>query len=124
MSSLLQDVRYAARRLRNTPLFTLSAFVILAAGIGLNAAVFSLVDATLFRPTPIADSDRVVHIYQHSDEGFPAASSFPAYRDMAQRTDVFADVAAINLADATWYADEGAHELAVEYATASYFRVL
>ncbi|MBN1239271.1 MAG: ABC transporter permease [Gammaproteobacteria bacterium] len=124
MSSLLQDLRYAVRRLWNTPLFTLSAAVILAAGIGLNAAVFNLVDATLFRPAPVADPDRVVHVYQDSDDGRPAATSFPAYRDMAAETDVFSDVAAVNAADAIWDTADGPQRVAVEYATASYFAVL
>src|SRR5690606_28698362 len=115
MSSLLQDVRYAARRLWNTPLFTLSAVAILAVGIGLNAAVFSLVDATLFRPAPVVDAERVVHIYQDSDEGAPAATSFPAYRDIAADTEVFADVAAFNSAYASWETEDGPTEVAVEY---------
>jgi hypothetical protein len=94
MTSLLQDVRYAARRLRMTPLFTISAIAILALGLGLNAAVFSLVDAMLLRATPFANREEIVHVYQHSDEGEPSSTSYPAYRDMVAMTDVFAGVAA------------------------------
>ena len=71
MSVLIQDIKYAIRRLRRTPVFALFAIAILAIGIGLNVAVFGLVDAMLLRPAPFAEPDRLVHIYQDSDSGSP-----------------------------------------------------
>ena len=124
MSSLLQDLRYAARRLCRTPLFTLSTVAILAIGIGLNAAVFNLVDATLFRPAPFGEPERIVHIYQDSDEGAPSSTSFPAYREMTATTDVFAGVAATSVAQARWDAPDGPRQVSIEFTTASYFDVL
>lgn len=102
MSSFVHDVRYAARRLRRAPLFSLSAVAVLAVGIGLNAAVFNLVDTALFRPPPFDDPESIVHIYQDSDDGEPSSTSFPAYRDMAAVKDVFAAVAATSSGGATW----------------------
>jgi hypothetical protein len=58
-------------------------------GIGLNAVVFTLVDTALFRPLPFEDAERIVHVY-------------PAYRDMAANTGVFAGVAAISSGTAAW----------------------
>lgn len=124
MSDLLQDFGYAARRLRHTKLFTIAAIAILAIGIGLNATVFSLVDALLLRPTPFADPESVVHIYEDSDDGNPSSTSFPAYRDMAAMTDVFAAVAATSSGDATWDMADGPQDVAIEFATASYLPVL
>jgi len=124
MSSLLHDLRHAARRLRRTPVFTLSALAILAVGIGLNAAVFNIVDTTLLRPPPFTDRERIVHIYQDSDDGDPSSTSYPAYRDMAATTEVFAGVAATSSANATWEMEEGPRPVAIEYTTASYFPVL
>lgn len=124
MSSFLHDLRYAAGRLRKAPLFTVSAIVILAVGIGLNAAVFNVVDAVLFRPGPFQDPDRIVHIYQDSDDGSPSSTSFPAYREMAVLTDVFAGVAATSQDDAAFEDAEGSRDVSIEYATASYFPVL
>jgi predicted permease len=124
MSSLLQDLRYAARRLSRTPVFTLCAIAILAVGIGLNAAVFNLVDATLFRPAPFDQPDRIVHIYQDSDDGAPFSTSFPAYREMAAMIDAFAGVAATSASEARWDAAEGPRLVSIEFATASYFGVL
>ena len=124
MSSLMQDLGYAARRLRQTPFFTVAAVAMLALGIGLNAAVFSLVDALLLRPPPFRDAESIVHIYQDSDEGDPSSTSYPAYRDMAATPDVFEAVAATSTGGATWDAAEGPLEVAIEYATASYLPVL
>ncbi|HUG39238.1 MAG TPA: ADOP family duplicated permease [Longimicrobiales bacterium] len=124
ISSFANDLRYAVRRLRATPLFTLSAIVILAVGIGLNAAVFNLADTMLFRPPPFPEAGEVVHIYEDGDDGDPSSTSFPAYRDMAALEGVFAGVAATSSAGATWERDEGPVQAAVEYATASYLPVL
>src|SRR5262245_65233834 len=95
MDLLMQDIRYAVRRLVASPLFTLMAILIVGVGIAANTTVFSAVNAVLLRPLPFADPDRVVHVYQDSDEGLPQSSSFPAYRAIASRTDVFADAAAV-----------------------------
>lgn len=124
MSTLLEDIRYAARGLARTPLFTLAGIAILALGIGLNAVVFGLVDATVLRAAPFAEPERLVHVYQDSDEGGPGSTSFPAYREMAAMTDVFAGVAATAAAGATWEAPEAPRAVAIEFVTASYFPVL
>lgn len=124
MTSLLHDLAHAARRLRQSPFFTLSAVVILALGIGLNAAVFSLVDAMLLRPAPFGEPESIVHVYQDGDDGEPSSTSYPAYRDMTARHDVFAAVAATSSGGATWDAVAGPQQVSVEFATASYLTVL
>lgn len=55
LESVLQDVRYGARMLRRNPAFTAVAVLSLSLGLGAAAAVFSVADAVLFRPLPIAD---------------------------------------------------------------------
>jgi predicted permease len=124
MFGIAQDLKYAVRRLRRTPLFSLFAVAILTIGIGLNVAVFSVVDALLLRPVPFADSDRVVHIYQDSDSGSPSSTAYPAYRDMAAMTDVFADVGAVTETTANWDTPNGPVQVLINFATASYFPVL
>ena len=63
MSLLLQDIKYALRRLSRAPVFSSFAIAILAIGIGLNVTVFGIVDALLFRSAPFTDPERIVHIY-------------------------------------------------------------
>ena len=88
MDLFVQDVRYGLRRLVASPLFSVMAILIIGLGIAANTAAFSAVNAFILRPLPFADSGRVVHVYQHSDEGQPQSSSFPAYRAIASRTTV------------------------------------
>ena len=63
-SILRQDTGYALRLMRKDPVYTLAAVGILGLGIGVNTAVFSVVNSVLLRPLPYADGDRIVTIRQ------------------------------------------------------------
>ena len=56
----MQDVRYAARRLRRAPGFTATAMISLALGIGANTAIFSLIDALTLRKLPVRQPEQLV----------------------------------------------------------------
>ena len=60
------DVTFAMRQLRMSPAFTLVATITLALGIGANSAIFALVDATLLRPLPFREPERLVMIWETS----------------------------------------------------------
>ncbi|HUF76313.1 MAG TPA: ABC transporter permease [Longimicrobiales bacterium] len=124
MDGIMQDIRYAVRRLVRTPVFTLGAVVLLAIGIGANTAVFTLVDALILRPPPWSEPERVVHVYQDSDDGEPSSNSFPATRDMAEYDEVFAGVTATSPSSATWEGPDGPEPVATEYTTSTYLSVL
>src|SRR5437870_790655 len=64
MSTVLQDLRYAIRSLRQSPSFASLAILTLALGIGANTAIFSLVHAVLLRPLPFGHADRVVAVME------------------------------------------------------------
>ena len=65
VDDILQDVRYAVRQLRKAPLFTLTATISLALGIGANAGVFTVIERALLRPLPVSNPDQLVYV---SDE--------------------------------------------------------
>jgi len=125
MDTLTQDIRHAVRRLWRSPTFTFGAIALLAVGIGANATVFTVVDALIFRAPPWSEPERVVRVYQDTDEGAPGTNSFPAYRDMTE-FDVFAAVAATStpFAPATWDSPDGLTPVAIEFTTSSYMSVL
>jgi predicted permease len=96
MVALWQDLRYAFRRLLQSPGFTLVALFSLALGIGANTAIFSIANAIVFRDLPIVDRDQVVHIFRKMP-GFPTGPhAYPDFVDIKNATeDVFTDMAAM-----------------------------
>jgi len=78
-----KDVRYGARNLLRTPVFTLVAVVTLALGIGANTAIFSVVNAVLLRPLEYKDPDRLVtllHIFSNP----VAVANYIDWRDQSR----------------------------------------
>jgi len=72
---LVRDTRQAARRLWRDWRFTLAAIAILGLGIGVNAAIFSVINAVLFRPQAVVSPDTLVDIYQNAPGGAPTGRS-------------------------------------------------
>ncbi len=68
MHTACRNLHYAARRLRNSPGFALTAILTLAVGIGGTVAVFSVVNAVLLRPLPFKQPDQLVSLHERSDE--------------------------------------------------------
>src|SRR6266568_3938210 len=65
MNGLVQDVRFALRQLSRNPGFALALVATLALGIGLNTAVFSVLDGFLLRPLPYPQADRLGALLVH-----------------------------------------------------------
>ena len=67
IEELRDDVKFAVRQLRRSPAFTGIAVVTLALGIGANSAIFALVDATLLRPLPFHEPERLVMLWERTE---------------------------------------------------------
>src|SRR6266446_757500 len=64
----MNDLKFALRQLRKSPGFTLIAVLTLALGIGLNTAIFSLINDLFLRGLPFKEPARVVHMYSNARE--------------------------------------------------------
>jgi len=124
--ALARDTRHGLRRLVRDWRFTTAAVLILGIAIGANAAIFSVVNAVLFRKEAFADPDRLVNIYQNDPAGKPMiVTSYVAYMEIAEYTDIFASTMAASIPNPVRYLHDGAVRNAVaEFATASYLDVL
>jgi predicted permease len=69
MGTLLQDLRFTFRQLRKSPSFAVTAILTLALGIGVNTAIFSLVNAILIKPLPVADPAQIVSLVFRENSG-------------------------------------------------------
>src|SRR6266850_2243668 len=78
MENLWQDIRYGVRSLWKRPGFTAVAVITLALGIGANTAIFSVVNATLLRPLPFRDSERVVMVWGFLPKMAQTADKLPS----------------------------------------------
>ena len=94
-AAFLRDVRYGWRMLRRHRTFAIAAIVTLALGIGINTAVFSVVNAIVLRPLPVRDGHRLVVIAsQQTSSRTLRGVSFPDLQDYRPATvDVFEDIA-------------------------------
>jgi putative ABC transport system permease protein len=93
LESLLLDVRYAFRALFRNRRFTLAALTSLALGIGLNTALFSVVNAVLLRPFPYADPGRLVIIWGTKSFDVRRGMTREEFEELRKSSGVFQDVA-------------------------------
>ena len=91
-----QDVRYARRLMRKTPGFTAAAIISLALGIGANTAIFTLVDAVIFRTLPFNEPQGLYFLAHGTAENPGTSSNYPLFERFAALTDVFDGVTAYN----------------------------
>src|SRR5882757_560989 len=133
--SLVQDVSYGARSMLRSPALTIVALLSLALGIGANTAIFSLLDAVMLRSLPVKNPSQLVLLGTGTSWGtsdsFPSNTdiySYPFYREMQKKNEVFSDVAAIlsmrNVIHGTVEGRDGAEPMNVQLVSGTYFSML
>ena len=125
MDGLLQDVRYALRTLRKSPVFVTITVLTLALGIGANLAIFAVVNAVLLEPLPFREPDRLVRVFD--DLGGAGAKdagmSVPELRDL-QRSGIFDQISAIYPSSSALSGGDKVERVEVLGTNPNYFEVL
>lgn len=93
MSGLIEDVRFAFRKLAKSPGFTAVAVLTLALGIGANTAIFSVVNSQLLQPLPYPEPEDVVIIWETSEKFGAMSISYPNFKDWQKRTETMEEIA-------------------------------
>src|SRR5499427_5966506 len=97
--TMIRDLKFGFRQLSKAPAFTIAAVTVLALGIGVNTAVFTLVNALFFAPPAYAKPHEMVQLFSQDKKdpkkfrGF----SYPTYLDIREHNTVFTDVMSFNL---------------------------
>ena len=125
------DLRFGFRTLRRSPVFTIVAVLSLALGIGANTSIFSLLSQVMFRYLPVADPARLVVFHtegersgRSSKDNFEAVFSYPMYRDLRDRNQVFSGVIARSSAPVSLSYNGQTERARAEMVSGNFFDVL
>src|SRR5579872_6926557 len=122
------DLRYAVRNLRKTPVFTTVAVLTLALGIGANTAIFTLLDQVLLRMMPVKDPQSLVLLTmrgRHYGSNWGGNSiSYPMYRDFQDHNEVFTGMFCRRTINTSVTFGGQTERAAAEIVSGTYFPVL
>jgi predicted permease len=129
IDTVLQDVRYAARLLRRNPLFTLTAAISLAIGIGATTTVFTVANGLLLRSAVgVTEPDTLLDIVRRRASGEPGVDeiSFPDYLEIRKRATTVDGVYAyqLTLEEMSLRVDDSAERVFANLVSSNYFQVL
>jgi hypothetical protein len=125
MRNFWQDMRHAARTLRNAPGFTIIAVVALGFGMAVNTTIFSVINGMLLRPLPVPHAEQLA-VLAMEQEGSPGFQSFsyPDYQDIRHQANVFTDVLAYRITLAAMSADRKFDQCILTRVSGNYFSAL
>jgi putative ABC transport system permease protein len=118
-----RDARFAWRQLFRNPGFAISAVVLLALGIGVNAAIFTVINSVILRPLPLPESARLVTVQQTSGR-FETPQSWPDLLDLKDGNHVLESVGAFTRATFVFRGSGEALSVRGSNATPGYFATL
>ncbi len=126
LESLRQDVLFAVRLFRKTPLISAVALLSLALGIGANTAIFSLIDAVLLRMLPVQHPEELVQVSFRSPRSRDPRGTFtnPFWEQLRDRQDVFSGTFAWSPQDFDLSDTGESRRIRGIYASGSYFTTL
>jgi putative ABC transport system permease protein len=123
MSTLLQEISYAARQLRKAPGFAVLAVLTLALGIGANTAMFTVIESVLLHPLPYPHSDRMVYVGPADGDSFQS-TSWVTYRDVRDQAQKLENVALFSEDVGVVQGKEGSVSVVTPGVTPNTFKLL
>jgi predicted permease len=124
MDALVQDLRHSLRMLRKNPGFAAAAIAALTLGIGVNTAIFSVVNAVLLRPVALPEPDRLVYFMNVTPGGQGPAASPAKFLHWKAQSDVVTDAAAFNTGVMNYTGGSFPEQLRSGRASADFFKVI
>src|SRR5262252_8397446 len=124
MTTLSQDLRYAIRMLLKSPGFTAIAICTIALGVGVNTALFSVVNGVLLNPLPYSESGQLVAVYASTAGIDHAPITYLNFLDWQTDTQTFASMAAYRNQDYNFIGPTEAERLSGYMISADFFAVL
>ncbi|HYL78993.1 MAG TPA: ABC transporter permease [Bryobacteraceae bacterium] len=125
MSGFLRDLLHSLRLIRKSPLFSLYIIAPLALGIGLNGAIFLLLDALLLRPLPVKNPENLVRLVEIVQVLGPRSYyTYDALEALQQRSTSFSEILGYADANAAVRDASGASRVRVQVVTGNYFTSL
>lgn len=126
IDALWRDLKFVARSLRKTPGFTLVAIIVIAVGIGVNTAVFSVINTVLLKPLTYPNPQELMMLTNTSPRGSSPGANVPKFNIWRQQTSIFSKVAAFDFGGAGLNLTGGDHPLQVQgvHVTQQYFSML
>jgi putative ABC transport system permease protein len=121
---MIQDLIYGLRWLRKNPGFTVLAVLMLAVGIGVNTAMFSVINAVLLQPLPYTEADRIVWMNESGPEVANRHVSYPNFVDWRARNSVFESMSTFRGWSVNITGTDKPEALDARIVTADYFRVM
>jgi predicted permease len=123
LDDLGQDLRYAFRTLRRSPVFVVTAVLTIALGTGATTAVFSGINALLLRPLSVHEPERLVDVVEESGNVESGNFSYPGYLELS-RGMAAVDLALWNVGKYSLRTGEGAVPVSGAVVTGNYFQLL
>lgn len=121
---MISDLKYGIRWLRKNPGFALLAVLTLAVGIGVNTAMFSVVNTVLLRPLPFPEADRIVWMAESGAEVKDRWVSYPNFLDWRVRNQSFEAMSTFRGLSINLTGTDRAENLNARLVSAGYFKVM
>ena len=118
-----RDIRFALRSLRKTPVFTVVAVLVIAVGIGVNTAVFSVINTVLLKPLTYPDPQALMQVMNTSPQRSISVANIPMFNLWQQQRGIFEKIAAYDGGGAGLNLTGGSHPEQVQgiHVTSEYF---